>query len=68
MVEFEHTHGNPHSFAFDIYIIEPGGIGRRLIHSKKKQNKGMCESPAERQELFQHIDAQLEHLQSLLKT
>ena len=65
MVEFEHRRDERNTFNFDVSIIEPGGT-RRMIHSKKKENKGMCESKEEKVELFQHIDDQLEFLNEQL--
>ena len=54
----------PNRWQFEISIIELNGK-RRLVHSKLKDDKGMCESPSEKLQLFSHIDEQLKLLNSL---
>ena len=65
LVVFDHdrTFGK-NTFSFDVSIVEPTGQ-RRMVHSKKRQNKGMCESDEEKAQLFAHIDAQLAVLREL---
>jgi len=58
MVVLEHIADAANTFNFDVSIIEPTSR-RRLIHSRKRQNKGYCESDVEKNELFALIREQL---------
>ena len=63
-VVFEHIQDATNTFNFDISIIELNSR-RRLVHSRKRQNKGYCESHEEKAELFDHIRKQLAMLQEM---
>lgn len=64
LVVFEHIADATNTFNFDVSIIEPNNR-RRLIHSRKRLNKGYCESDVEINELFDHIRQQLALLQDM---
>ena len=64
LVVFEHIADATNTFNFDVSIVEPNSR-RRLIHSRKRQNKGYCESDVEKNELFDRIREQLALLQDM---